>query len=163
MDRDYLREEYKSLRSEIIANQERRAANERYGAGASVAIYAWLAVNSNEADPTTQPFLWFAWWLPVAIAAFGLYRQWVLTRGTREAGRYLADLQAALDIGDLGWERRLVVKARGHAVSRSSMYAWLAGLVLAFVIAVTATGMICSAQECGPTALNDLYGWEPEQ
>lgn len=167
MNTEYLMAEYKSVRDEIMKHQERRAQDERYGAAAVVAVYAWLATEEASIGPTTQPLLWFGWWLPVLVTVFGFFRQRAISIGISNAGAYLHRLQAGLDIGEFGWERD-ISRRRGEGkkvfnVRVSSFYAWLGALGMTVLIAVTATAMVCSTQECGPTALNDLFGYEARQ
>ncbi len=160
-DKDFLLSEYQSLRSEIMQHQQARASNERYGAAAIVAVYAWLVTNSGQAESVAQPFIWFGWWLPVFIAVFGFFRQMALRSGVQRAGEYLAEIQSALSIADFGWERRLIRtrKAGRLRVSSTSTVMWVTAMSLTVMIAITATLLICSGQECGPTALNDLAGF----
>lgn len=156
---EFLRREYASLREEIMKTQERRAQDERYGAAASVAIYAWLVTEHDTAADPAQPLLWFGWWLPVLIALAGAIRAYGHSRGIRRAGMYLARVEAAMGIGDLGWERHQARGADPRIVSASFFYTWLAAIGLTVMIALVATGMICGSQPCGPGALNEIYGY----
>lgn len=161
MNTDYLIAEYESLREEIMKNQERRVANERYGVAATMAVYVWLSTEAGATEEIVKQFLWFGWWLPFFLSVFGYFRQKAISEGIREAGAYLVKLQDKLDIEGLGWERKLAADREAgkklNWVSRTSRNSWLAVGVATWVIAMTATVSICSGETCAPSALNGLF------
>ena len=144
--------EYESLRAEILAWQTERSQSETWSAAGILGIYAWLATHPAEG--------WFlilhtiGWWVPVGAAFYCRCRIANISKGIRQAGKYLAAVQDHYADHDLkGWEARLrnfrkAVEKKDKPVElnlvselEEKLWSAIIGVTLAVAIGVTAISL----------------------
>lgn len=107
MNDQFLIEEYKSLRAEILATQKARRDYEVFGAGLIAGLYGWL---SSVPLSTGGSLVFVGWWVAPVIAGGVAVRTKTLSDGVRGAGKYLKSVERKL-IGaedpTLGWHLAL--------------------------------------------------------
>ncbi|HEV2146004.1 MAG TPA: hypothetical protein VGR37_01160 [Longimicrobiaceae bacterium] len=124
-------EEYRSLRTELLAKLEAARATQVYAVGAAAAYYAWL--NGLQDAPPRLSALWF---VPVGIAVLGLLRNLDLRNQVKVIGEYLAVIEEQVADSrpeQLGWEHHLN-RNRARYVSLSTRAFWVVFIILTGVL-----------------------------
>src|SRR5262245_19983482 len=92
--KDFSREEYRTLRDEVLRKVDAAEKLAYYAAGAVGAVYAWMAANKVVSGSRL-------WYVPVMFPLLGGLRAWVLGRQIKVIGGYLCELES-----DLGRDRK---------------------------------------------------------
>lgn len=128
MHKEFSREEYRTLRDEVLRKVDAAEKLAYYAAGAVGAVYAWMAASKVVAG---SPL----WYVPVMFPLLGGLRAWVLGRQVTVIGGYLYELER--DLGQDrqkpgGWE-----KYRKHHAGRfldiATRAFWLVLLIATFL------------------------------
>jgi hypothetical protein len=136
-------EEYKQIRSEVASLLSRVELLLRYSLVAAASVYAWLisqSVGLSDKGPCLRlpsSLLSYGWWIPPAFILLAGLTAIVTYIRIRQMGGYLRNIEDAIGISKLGWEKYL--KTKKPLVTPATAIVW--ALLLATAIVATTRGI----------------------
>jgi hypothetical protein len=125
--------EYDALRKEVDAMFADARALERYGLVAVAGVWGWLVQQSSHPEVKRA---WWAWWVPVVVAALCLIRSCFIGRHFRLLSLYIKSLEYTF-LGDQtpkGWETSSPGKDRfGHTATLFWSLLFIATIAVAII------------------------------
>jgi hypothetical protein len=95
--------EYIALRAELLALAKDMRFFERAAIAGPVAVYVWLV--AQQPSFREQPLFLVAWWAPVLLIAFLLWRYWEARREIILTAKYVMKVESQYALPCLkGWE-----------------------------------------------------------
>jgi len=111
MKEEFLIEEYKHLRQEVILSFQRIDASERNALLSSGAIWAWLATHQQTVSYELIV------WAPLFISVMFSLKAIALRYGVHRIGKYIERIEEKISLGDgLGWQQSNKMIPKGFPI-----------------------------------------------